>query len=334
MEKQITARIIKTDHREQTASGLIFSPMVLDSQGDFMSAEGIQAASEKFMKAGLTRSIDVAHSGVFVDAFISENMISKGGDFPAGSWVVTAKIVDPDIWAQIENGELNGFSLSGTGSRVATTLEGKAARQITSLEVHSISLVDRPANRETFSVLKSETGSSEFDAAVAVLEKVCADTQKSLLSRGVPINKQTQADTSSAVIQSVAREQVRKAEKIEYWERKISHLQARWEAMIERPDLPGFAASEVRVQEQISDAESELVALGKMGSMTLESSSAFCGISVQVPIAEDNSDFNNLGLRSSVNEIVKSNEPLGQNTMGIREDYDDIDDIDLCGIKF
>lgn len=335
MEKTLNARICKTDHREQTATGLIFAPMILDSQGDFMSAEGIQATSEKFMKAGLTRSIDVAHSGHFIDAFVSENMITAGdGDFPAGSWVVTAKVQDPDVWKQIEDGELNGFSLSGQGSRVPKNLDGKPARQIVNLEVFSISLVDRPANKKTFSVLKSETGNADFDAAVAELAEICAKTQQALQSRGVPINKQTQANTSAAVIQSVAREQVRKAEKIEYWERKLSHLQATWESIIGRPDLSGSAGREARVREQIEDAECELSALGKKEGATLENTSAFGGTSVQLEVTPASFDSNPLGIRSSTNEIKKSNEPLGNNTMGVREDYENLNDIDLCSLKF
>ena len=89
----------------------------LDSQGDFMTAADIKISSQNFMKAARTRNIDVNHSGVAVDAFIAESMLSKGGDFPEGSWVITTKIEDPQVWEAVQNGTIliAGCKRVGTG---------------------------------------------------------------------------------------------------------------------------------------------------------------------------------------------------------------------------
>lgn len=328
-------RFQKTDAAQQVASGLIFAPMVLDSQGDYMTAEGIKAASERFMKSGRTTAVDVNHSGQPVSAFISESLIAKGDEtFPAGSWLASVKIEDPDLWNMVEGGELTGFSMEGTGSKTPTTLKGKAANLLSNVEVFSISLVKRPANKTKFAVLKSD----ETKQLVDVLGNLAQGVQKMTDATAEMSKRMNKAlgiedepdDVETAIKKA---EDVRKAERISFLEKKISALQDRWESLIAGAKLAGSNATEAKIREQIEDAELELVALGKSESATLDSANAFYqrGGSSNFLRYSDGTSFDDLFGVTTPDQISKNDQPLDSNTMGI-SDLDE-SDVDLGSIK-
>ncbi|MCM1227694.1 MAG: XkdF-like putative serine protease domain-containing protein [Clostridium sp.] len=113
-----TGRIIKADNHYVT--GIVYEPLVEDSQGDFMTADEIQKACYWFAKNG--DAVDIqhnfeAHNGISV----VENWVEKadteidGEKIVKGTWLVTAEISDSDIWNKITKGEITGFSMGGTG---------------------------------------------------------------------------------------------------------------------------------------------------------------------------------------------------------------------------
>ena len=71
MKKQFNVRICKTDAALQEATAAVYSPMKLDSQGDFMTIPGVKAAQQGSMKAGRT-FVDKNHDGLPLNAFVSE----------------------------------------------------------------------------------------------------------------------------------------------------------------------------------------------------------------------------------------------------------------------
>lgn len=117
--------IKKLDEEQQLVFGEVYAPGFPDSQGDFMSAETIQNAAHNFLMKGLVDQIDVNHNRELSGCRVVESFIARPDDtiFIPGSWVIGVKIFDPDLWEMVKSGELNGFSLDGTGVRVDTMLE-------------------------------------------------------------------------------------------------------------------------------------------------------------------------------------------------------------------
>lgn len=99
-------------------TGVAYEPGVVDTQGDQMTAAEIEKAAHLYLRD--YRGIDVQHSNKPEDGcWVAESAILKadteiGGEtVPAGAWVLTMGIENPDVVAKIDKGELNGFSIGG-----------------------------------------------------------------------------------------------------------------------------------------------------------------------------------------------------------------------------
>ena len=117
--------IKKTDDEQQIVFGEVYAPGFPDSQGDFMTRESIQQMAYEFMRKGLVNKIDLNHSQEESGCYVVESFIARDDDtvFIPGSWVLGVKVPDPEIWALVKSGELNGFSFDGVGVRVESVLE-------------------------------------------------------------------------------------------------------------------------------------------------------------------------------------------------------------------
>ena len=96
----------------------------------FFSPETIKMIAEKYMRNKYTDNNDQMHDGKAVkDVYVIESWIKEDNndksnkygfsDLPVGTWFVSMKINNPDIWSKVKNGQLNGFSVSGYFSEVA-----------------------------------------------------------------------------------------------------------------------------------------------------------------------------------------------------------------------
>lgn len=113
-------KIIKTDEENHYVTGIVYEPMVEDSQGDFMTEEEIQKAAVWFAKNG--DGIDLQHNfEKFENAVVVESMVAKSDSaignekIKKGTWLMTVEISDSDVWSSIEKGEITGFSMGGKG---------------------------------------------------------------------------------------------------------------------------------------------------------------------------------------------------------------------------
>lgn len=115
----------KIDAEQQLVYGEVYAPGFPDSQGDFMTAESIQRMAHEFLRKGLVDKIDLHHTQVESGCYVVESFIARADDpdFIPGSWVLGVKVPDPEVWALVKSGELNGFSFDGEGYRVETVLE-------------------------------------------------------------------------------------------------------------------------------------------------------------------------------------------------------------------
>ena len=90
----------------------------------FFSPETIKMIASKYMKNKYTDNNDQMHDGEAVkDVYVVESWIKESnndkstdygfGDLPVGTWFVSMKINNPDIWSKVKDNQLNGFSVSG-----------------------------------------------------------------------------------------------------------------------------------------------------------------------------------------------------------------------------
>jgi Putative phage serine protease XkdF len=104
--------------------------------------ETIFEASQKFAKENKNNSIKLTHqaNGLTSDVFIFESFITdsdrvtgvKGFEnLPLGTWFITCKVLNDEIWNNIKDGKFNGFSLEALFEmRSITTLNDSDIKQI------------------------------------------------------------------------------------------------------------------------------------------------------------------------------------------------------------
>lgn len=117
--------IKKTVAARQLVFGEVYVPDVLDSHGDFMTAEQIEDMAYRFMKKGLVKAVDTEHDLEENGSVIVESFIARSGDqdFIEGAWVMGVHVADPHLWAMVEKGEINGFSMFGKSQKQERVLE-------------------------------------------------------------------------------------------------------------------------------------------------------------------------------------------------------------------
>lgn len=117
--------ISKMDADRQLIYGEVYVPMVPDTQGDFMTAPEIEKMAHKFISKGLVSNVDTEHNLEGNGSLVVESFIAREGDpdFIVGSWVVGVHVVDTAVWKSVKDGEINGFSMFGSGTREEKLLE-------------------------------------------------------------------------------------------------------------------------------------------------------------------------------------------------------------------
>jgi hypothetical protein len=96
----------------------------------FFSAETIKMIAEKYMRNKYIDNNDTNHDGKAVeDVYVVESWIKEDkedksnkygyGDLPVGTWFVSMKVRNDEVWKKVKNGELKGFSVSGFFEEIA-----------------------------------------------------------------------------------------------------------------------------------------------------------------------------------------------------------------------
>lgn len=114
-------RIIKADKENHYITGIVYEPMEEDSHGNYMTEEEITKAAYWFAKNG--DKVDLQHSfEPLGTASVVENWVAKadfkidGEKIRKGTWLMTVEVSDPDVWENIEKGEITGLSMGGLGN--------------------------------------------------------------------------------------------------------------------------------------------------------------------------------------------------------------------------
>ena len=90
----------------------------------YFTADTIRKIAEKYMKNKFIDNNDENHNGEAVkDVYVIESWIKEDEndksikygykDLPIGTWFVSMKVNNPEIWKKIKDKSLNGFSVSG-----------------------------------------------------------------------------------------------------------------------------------------------------------------------------------------------------------------------------
>lgn len=116
-EKYVPIFDVSKKKDERIVCGIVYEPDVEDSQGDKADAEEIKKAAYKYMEHA--QRFKVNHKGYNVEVAILESYIAPV-DFTIGkqkikkgSWLMTTRILDDEIWKKIKSGELTGYSMAG-----------------------------------------------------------------------------------------------------------------------------------------------------------------------------------------------------------------------------
>lgn len=99
-----------------------------DKNGDpyyvFFSEQTIRMIAEKYIRNKYIDNNDVNHDGKAVkDIYVTESWIIEdeqfdkskkyGFNLPVGTWMVSMKVNNDEVWEKVKQGELQGFSVSG-----------------------------------------------------------------------------------------------------------------------------------------------------------------------------------------------------------------------------
>lgn len=104
--------IKSVNSEKQIAYGEVYAPNVLDTYGEFMTAEDIETMAHRFMQLDLRTVIDTEHNNIPNGAYPVESFIAREGDpdYTPGAWVLGVHIPNDGLWRKVKSGELNGFS--------------------------------------------------------------------------------------------------------------------------------------------------------------------------------------------------------------------------------
>jgi phage head maturation protease len=170
----------KTDTDERMVYGYA-STEALDSQGEVVKVEALQAALPDYMKFANIREM---HQPSAVGKAKQASVDGKG-------LYIGVKVVDNNAWLKVKEGVYNGFSIGG---KVLT----KQDNAITDLRLSEISLVDRPANPEaTFDVIKGE------DLKETTPEDIAAEVKIAEEAHEEPIEEEKEAAESPEIAKNI-----------------------------------------------------------------------------------------------------------------------------------
>jgi len=96
----------------------------------FFGADTIKMIAEKYMRNKYIDNNDTNHDGKAVeDVYVVESWIKEDkedkstkygyGDLPVGTWFVSMKVRNDEVWKKVKDGELRGFSVSGFFEEIA-----------------------------------------------------------------------------------------------------------------------------------------------------------------------------------------------------------------------
>ena len=196
-------------------NGVVIANGVADSDGDILNKAEIKTINMKYQRDTDTMHTNIKNDGVEVfNTWISEvDTTIKGKVAPAGSWMVTMKVTNPQLIQCIEEGKINGFSLGSVSEKAMTpkywfinkSLNYRDIKNIEEVIPLFISFVDKPANQYGFEVMT-------YDAYINKNEKDVKEMTESKKEDMIPVSFVEKLMDKLSINKSVDNVTVEKAE--------------------------------------------------------------------------------------------------------------------------
>ena len=190
---QLRKTVDLTDHDEerQIATGALLVPNRIDSQGDYFEPATIERIAHDYMRRlqspdgdatlKLMHAVDAADKLSLVENRVLDESETVGEtEHDAGTWIVSVKAEDADVWQLLKSGVLGGFSIGGDSVEgveqspedVPDDIERSAewpadapVQRIDDVRINEFSAVDRPAVAPAqVEVLKADLEKEHTDA--------------------------------------------------------------------------------------------------------------------------------------------------------------------------
>ena len=119
-------KFFKKDTEQRIVYGAVLVPYEVDLQGDIETPEEIEKAAHKFLSGFQT--IGDMHEkfkgiGNLLESSIAQvDFMLNGVYVKKGSWVIATKVVEDDVWDKIKKGELTGYSIGYSATRVSESV--------------------------------------------------------------------------------------------------------------------------------------------------------------------------------------------------------------------
>ncbi len=128
LQKLVTFQSIDDEQRIVMGAAMVPNKQIYRRDGDdeffvFFTEETIRRIAEKFFIDGKINSATVEHLDTLNGVTVVESWIvtnpekdksaNYGFSYPVGTWVISMKINNPDIWAMVKNDMIRGFSVEG-----------------------------------------------------------------------------------------------------------------------------------------------------------------------------------------------------------------------------
>ena len=131
--QRIYTPITKVDTEKRLVYGAVLVPETFDSQGHIISEEEIEKSAHEFMALiNLYTGMGIQHEEmtpdvVPVQSFIAPVDYALGDDeIKQGTWMLVSKVLNDEIWQQVKDGELRGYSIGGKATSEEVDEEGNA----------------------------------------------------------------------------------------------------------------------------------------------------------------------------------------------------------------
>lgn len=117
----IDVPLAKVDTAKRLVTGIVMEPGTIDSQNDFATAEVIEKAAHDFLaeynkktQLGLMHEMFGQIGVNLVESYIAPvDFELNGVAVKKGTWVMTTKINDDELWDKVQKGEITGYSVGG-----------------------------------------------------------------------------------------------------------------------------------------------------------------------------------------------------------------------------
>ena len=118
---------------ERFVLGIVLEPEVVDAQGDIYSPDEIRQAGHRFMEEfggiGLMHRLAVNEQVKVLESYVAPvDFEIAGVPVKKGTWLLGVRVLSDELWEQVKEGKLTGFSIGGSARRVPEATRDEPAK--------------------------------------------------------------------------------------------------------------------------------------------------------------------------------------------------------------